>query len=267
MKGYPSGTQYQEKCKCPCVRESAALACKALVARAAAALPGGWTGAMLRSGQHVERSQIEGTRGRPPPTGCHLDGAVENANIPISPPEKGDSHAQTCFPVYTGPRAAYRWPRQRAVESYPMMERVADIESYPEISRKTSSLSGSGQTEEPATERATGADGTARGASTAERPTDADGVHQSRGGAHRQQTVRVRHDSLITTCPEASARLQDTQTNQRTGRGTAAPKPLVLRQRLPNISRRTALTAAPHEEHVQMKARQLLWLMVTAACW
>ena len=34
MKGYPSGTQYQEKCKCPCVRESAALACKALVARA-----------------------------------------------------------------------------------------------------------------------------------------------------------------------------------------------------------------------------------------
>jgi hypothetical protein len=32
--------------------------------------------------QHVERSRIEGTRGRPPPTACHLDGAVENANIP-----------------------------------------------------------------------------------------------------------------------------------------------------------------------------------------
>ena len=33
---------------------------------------------------------------------------------------------------------------------------------------------------------------------------DADGVHQSRGGAHRQQTVRVRHDSLITTYPEGA---------------------------------------------------------------
>jgi hypothetical protein len=34
-------------------------------------------------------------------------------------------------------------------------------------------------------------------------------------------------------------------------------------QRLPNISRRTALTAAPHEENVKMNARQLLRVMVT----
>ena len=31
----------------------------------------------------------------------------------------------------------------------------------------------------------------------------------------------------------------------------------------PNISRRTALTASPHEENVKMNARQLLWVMVT----
>jgi hypothetical protein len=33
---------------------------------------------------------------------------------PIAPPEKGESHAQTCFPVDTALRAHYRWPRQRA---------------------------------------------------------------------------------------------------------------------------------------------------------
>ena len=34
-------------------------------------------------------------------------------------------------------------------------------------------------------------------------------------------------------------------------------------QRLPNISRRTALSASPHEENVKMNARQLLRVMVT----
>jgi hypothetical protein len=98
-----------------------------------------------------------------------------------------------------------------AQESYPIMERAGIVpdhgegrrESHPEIPDLV--LSGSGQAEEPAAERATGADGAARAASTAERSADAYGIHQSRGGAHRQQTVRVRHDSLSTMCPESAA--------------------------------------------------------------
>jgi hypothetical protein len=88
-----------------------------------------------------------------------------------------------------------------AQESYPIMERVAEkvIQKY-----QTSSCQDlARQKSQPP--KGQQAQMEQRAASTAERSADAYGIHQSRGGAHRQQTVRVRHDSLSTMCPESAA--------------------------------------------------------------
>ena len=82
-----------------------------------------------------------------------------------------------------------------AQESYPIMEKVAQkvIEQY-----QTASVS-SWRSRKNSLRRGKGADGAARHANPAQRSADADRVPQPGGGAHRQQTVRVRPDSLMVT--------------------------------------------------------------------
>src|SRR5215510_4053765 len=71
-------------------------------------------------------------------------------------------------------------------------------ESHPEIPDRV--LPAVGPAEKPALDGTAGADGAARHPTPAERSADADRVPQSCGRTYRQQTLRVRPDSLRTVC-------------------------------------------------------------------